>query len=114
MTRIVSVSIAEPARDTIVQQARAHKPRRGHVFALAYMSSYTNPDGTPVANFRPGYMACSWPVDCLGPHWVVARLSQGLEFHFLPRVASRAAERYILDFATSALGLYSIEPAPMS
>jgi hypothetical protein len=110
--RITNIAIT-PAAHRILREERAcFEPRReGDVFGLVYMFMFTDPDGTPVAGFRPGYSVESVsPVD-EGDHWAMAQLIDGPDFVFLPRFEWNPTEQYIVDVASSAFRLFSIVPA---
>jgi hypothetical protein len=108
MRRVTNLSITEAAARNLRQEAATFAPRPGEVFALVYMFSFTNPDGTTVAGFEPGYLAGGWPTKNIGPSWLLAELADGTEFHFRPRREWNAHVRYLVD----AVGpLFSITPA---
>lgn len=107
MRRVSNISITATAARNLRDHVAAFKPRPGDVFALIYMFMFTNSDGTPVAGFRPGYLAGSWPLKNVGPTWLLAELADGTEFHFRPRGDWHENHRYLIDTVGS---LFSIEP----
>lgn len=110
MMPITNISITDKAATEFLRQRSTFKPRRGDVFALVYMFSFTNADGTAVEGFQPGYAAGPWPVDYLSSRWVVAQLPDGTEFHFMPKFKWSAREWYVVDMAGPVFPLFSIGP----
>lgn len=110
MLLLTNISITDRAAAVLQQEKLAFRARRGDVFALVYMFSFVNADGTIVEGFRPGYMAGPWPVEYLSARWAVARLPDGIEFHFMPRFEWNARARYIMDLVSPSLELFSIGP----
>jgi hypothetical protein len=112
MLLITNISVASVASKVLRQQRAKFRPRQpGDVLALLYTSSFTNPDGTTVAGFRPGYMVVSHSPVGLADHWVRARLSDGSDFLFMPKFRWVADEHYVVDMASEVFALFSIEPA---
>jgi len=106
MRRVTNISITGEAVSNLRREVATFEPRPGEVFALIFMFSFTNPDGTPVDGFRPGFMAGPWPIENIGPSWLVAELTDGTPFHFRPREEWNPRENYLID----AVGpLFSIE-----
>ncbi|MHB1104220.1 MAG: hypothetical protein ACYC0C_15905 [Devosia sp.] len=112
MMRITNISITDAARQVLDRRKSVFKPRADDVFALTYMSSFINSDGTTVEGFRPGYAISPWPVEYLSPNWVMVQLSGGTEFHLMPRFKWSARERYNMDLVSPSLELFSIIPVP--
>ena len=108
MRRVRNISITETAARRLHDEVGTFWPRPGDVFALIYMFTFTSPDGTRVAGFRPGYMAGSWPLKNLGPSWLLAELADGTEFHFRPRREWNENQQYLVDTVGP---LFSIAPA---
>ena len=110
MLWITNISIS-PAATLVLDQERATFKRHGSdVFALIYMFSFINADGTAVADFHPGYTAGAWGAEYLGAKWALARLPHGLEFYFLPRFEWKVHERYVVDIVSHRYALFSIGP----
>ncbi len=108
MRRVRNISITAAAAQNLQDRVAAFQPRPGEVFALIYMFTFTNPDGTPVAGFRPGYLAGSWPSRNVGPTWLLAELADRTEFYFRPRREWDENQRYLIDTVGP---LFSILPA---
>lgn len=106
---ITNISIADRATSVLRREHARIKLGRGDVFALVYVFTYTNPDGTTVDGFQPGYMAGPWPINLLTDRWALARPSDHPEFHFLPKFTWSAQAWYIVDLVG---GLFQIGPAP--
>ncbi len=109
--RIRNISITDRAAEVLLRQKREFNPGPGDVFALVYIASYINPDGTTVDGFRPGYMVSPLSPKDMGPGWVIAELSTGVGFHFEPRFKWSAKERYIMDRVSPVFAMFSIERA---
>lgn len=110
MLSITNISITAKAREVLDRRRASFKPRPKDVFAFAYTSSFTNRDGTPVEGFVPGYAISSWPLDYIGPTWVVVRLAHGTEFHLMPMFRWSAGERYLMDLLSLQHEIFSIVP----
>lgn len=76
---------------------------------MLYSPSFTNPDGTTVTGFRPGYTVGSIPPNGLGDHWALARLPDGLEFLFMPKFKPDGREVSV-DLASDVMAIFSIRP----
>lgn len=90
-------------------EARRHIPRLGEVIALHFMPSFTNADGTTVAEFAPGYTIDYVTDRDFGDQWLLAHLPDGTAFRFMPKFEWRADETYVLDRASGYT--FSIGPA---
>ncbi len=107
ISRITNVSITKRAELALDRERARVRLGEGQVFALAYLTSFTNPDGTTVAGFRPGYMATAYPSGAPDAAWTVAHLAGGQEFYLMPtRFECQANETYVVDLIGS---LFSIE-----
>ena len=113
MIRITNIWATDSAYKVLRERRAKFKPRGDDVFALTYMSSFTNRDGTTVEGFRPGYAISPWPLEYISPNWAVVQLPGGTEFHLMPRFKWSARERYIMDLVSPSLELFSIAPAPI-
>ena len=110
--RIANVSITKQAALALDREKATIRLRPGDVFALIYVSSYVNADGSTVTGFQPGYMASAFPRGADDTGWMVAQLSSGAQFHFMPtRFVWRADAHYVVDLIGS---LFSIEPMPLT
>lgn len=81
-------------------EKRRHWPRLGEVIALHFMSSFTNADGTTVADFAPGYTIDYVADRAFGDSWLLAHLPDGTPFRFMPKFVWRPDETYVLDRAS--------------
>jgi hypothetical protein len=112
MIRITNISVTERALPVLRKQRERFRPRDpGDVFALAYMSSFTNPDGSSVAGFSPGYMRHSVSPKERGEMWALAQPLDGVDFLFMPKFKWSADDQYIIDLVSEKFELFSIEPA---
>lgn len=109
MQRITNISVTDRAAPILRRQHALFQPReRGDVFALAYISSFLNSDGTAVAGFRPGYMRHSLSPIRRGDRWLLAEPAGAPHFHFMPKFKWSADEHYLIDVASEAFELLSI------
>jgi hypothetical protein len=109
MLRITNISITRRAASILRREHARVKLSSGDVFGLVYVFTYTNPDGTIVKGFEPGYMAGPWPINLLTERWAVAHPPDNPEFHFLPRFTWTRDDWYLIDLAGR---LFQIGPAP--
>lgn len=111
MIRIANISITKRAAELLDCHRVLFKPRDpGDVFALTYMSSFTNADGTSVAGFAPGYTPDSIAPVALSDIWALAQPLGAPEFLFMPRFVWSASALYGIDIASEVFQLFSIEP----
>lgn len=113
MTIVQNVFITDAARQVIDTRKSLFNLRKSDTFALVYESSFKNPDGTTGAGFVPGYAIYSWPLDYIGPSWVVVRLAHGTEFHLMPMFSWSADERYVMDLVSLQHEIFSIVPVAL-
>jgi hypothetical protein len=60
MIRITNIWATDQAYELLRKERARFRPRyAGEVFAMLYWSSSTEPDGTPVKDFRSGYSTLS-------------------------------------------------------
>ena len=112
MLRITNISITERAASLLRELQETFRPRvAGDVFAMAFMSSFVEADGTRVKEFRPGYIRHSVSPLERGAMWAVAQPGNGIEFLFMPKFQWRAEQRYVIDLISEKLQLFSIGPA---
>jgi hypothetical protein len=112
MKTITNISVSQQALPILIREWEGFLPRvPGDVFALAYMSSFTNPDGTTVDGFRPGYSRHSVSPQGLGAMWARAQPRHAPEFLFMPKFIWSASEQYLIDVACLPYQLLSIGPA---
>lgn len=113
MIRITNIWATDRAYQVLREQRAKFKPRyRGEVFALFYMSSVTNADGTTVEGFRPGYTAGSQSPEGLSDIWALAQLIDGPDFLFMPKFKWNPNEEYVVEMASDVFAIFSIGPAP--
>jgi hypothetical protein len=112
MHRITNIWATDEAYALLKAERARFRPRReGEVFALIYWSSYTEPDGTAVADFVPGYSRHSESPHGLSDHWAMAQLIDGPDFLFMPRFKWRSDEDYVVAVASEKFATFSIGPA---
>ncbi len=112
MLRITNISITERAAEVLDRLRATFKPYEpGDVFALAYMSSFTEADGTTVAGFRPGYAVHSLSPVGLVSMYALAQPPGAPEFYFMPKFVWRADERYLVDLASETFETFSVGQA---
>jgi hypothetical protein len=110
MSHISNISIT-PEALPMLQRMRASVPvRPGELFALVYMSSFSNSRGVAVPGFVPGYVAYPDPLRKLSERWVAAHLPDGVEFCFVPKYRLNADQHYLIDVASPRFSTLSIEP----
>ena len=97
MILIRNISLSERAAADFHRARLAFRPDPGEVFALVWVSSYANADGTAVPGFEPGYMCGPLYSHGLVSPWALAQLPDGSEFHFMPRFRWSAQEHYLVD-----------------
>jgi hypothetical protein len=106
---ITNISVSERAWPVLRKEINSFRPRHaGEVFALYYISSFTNADGSTVAGFHPGYEAGSLSPTGLKAQWALAHLSDGSKFYFMPKFIWRAQESYVVDLASEKFALFSV------
>jgi len=110
MQPVTNISITETARKVLDRRKASFKTGPRSVLAICYESSFTNSDGTTVAGFVPGYTIVSWPLDYLGPGWLLIRLVHGAEFYLMPRFRWDTNERYVMDLLSLQHEIFSIVP----
>ena len=97
MIPIANISLTERAAPAFHRERLAFRADPGEVFALLWVSSYTNADGTAFSGFEPGYMCGPLYLEGLAPPWVLAQLPDGAQFYFMPRFAWSAQDHYLID-----------------
>jgi hypothetical protein len=111
MITIKNISLTARAAADFHRARLAFKPDHGEVFALVWVSSYANADGTAVPGFQPGYMCGPLYAHGLASPWALAELPDGSQFYFMPRFRWAAKDHYFVD--KQGL-LFSIAPAGSS
>lgn len=112
MLRITNFSVSDRAAEVLDRLWVTFRPQEpGDVFALGYMSSFTEADGTTVDGFRLGYTACSLAPDGLTNVWLIAPPAGAPQFYFMPKFDWSADEHYHVDLASEAFETFSIGPA---
>lgn len=112
MLPITNVSITE--RAAIALDVRKTLARLGpdDIFALVFVSNFTNPDGTMVEGFVPGYSSAvtKWND---GDGCVLVRLPSGMEFYVIPRPRTgyelSPDASYAIDLIEPRHGTFTIE-----
>lgn len=111
MMLATNITITDRARQVLDRRKSLFKPSAGGVFALIYTSRFTNPDGTTVPGFVPGWQVCAWSHSHLGPDPLIVRLAHGTEFYLITRFAWNADTQYLLDLLSRPHEIFSITPA---
>lgn len=112
MIRVSNIWASDEAYTLLWRERARFKPRRaGEIFAMLYWSGFTEPDGTTVKGFRPGYSVHSQAPNGLGDHWAMAQLIDGPDFLFMPKFAWRSDEDYLVEVASEMFATFSIGPA---
>ena len=112
MLRITNISISDRAAEVLDRLWVTYRPQEpGDVFALAYMSSFTEADGSTVDGFRPGYTVYSLGLEGLARVWMLAEPAGAPQFYFMPKFDWSADEHYRVELASEAFGTFSIGPA---
>lgn len=111
MQRITNISATVRAAEILDRHVVMFTPRViGDAFALTFVSSFVEPDGTTVVGFRPCYSADSVSPHSLNAMWALAQPKGAPEFLFMPKFDWRDDELYLVDVASEAFGLLSIGP----
>jgi hypothetical protein len=105
---ISNISLTARAAPDFHRKRRAFRAESGEVFALVWVSKYTIASGKPAPGFEPGYMCGPLYADGLSDAWLLATLSDGAQFYFMPRSRWDAGRRYLIDKQGF---LFSITPA---
>lgn len=109
MLRITNISISDRAAEVLDRLWVTFRPQEpGDVFALAYMSSFTEADGSTVDGFRLGYAAYFLAPDGLAGVWLIAQPAGAPQFYFMPKFGWSADERYLIDLASEKFETFSI------
>jgi hypothetical protein len=61
------------------------------------MPSFTNADGSTVAEFRPGYTIDRVKDRVFADPWLLARLPNDLSIRFMPKLKWQDHDAYVLD-----------------
>jgi hypothetical protein len=89
--QINNIAISKEAAVVLRKARSAFRPRHtGDVFAMYFVSSFVNADGTAVEGFHPGYEAGRLSLGGLKAQWAKAHLPEGLDFYFMPKFTWRA------------------------
>lgn len=114
MRRITNVSITE--RAAIALDVRKTLARLGpdDIFALVFITSFTEPDGRTVEGFVPGYSPAVTKRQDEGEGCVLVHLPNGMEFYVLtcprPGYELRPDISYAIDLIEPRYGTFTIEP----
>lgn len=109
MQLITNISITDKAAIALDVLKATFRQRPDEIFALHYMTSFVEADGTTVEGFRPGYTVGSWKYRD-APMWALARFTSGMEFYFMPKFVWSADERYCVDLVSERHTIFSIGP----
>lgn len=97
MLQIENITLTDRAWAIFRQERARHQSISDLSIVLYYMPSFTNPDGTDVAGFAPGYTIDFVTKSPPGDHWIVAKLPDGTTFQFMPKFTLRPDEFYVVD-----------------
>ena len=107
---VTNIAATAAAIDALDRTRASLKVPDGHVFALSYASAFTNPDGTTVEGFVPGYQITSWPRDDLGQGSVFVLLPHGTSFYLIPRSEWDTDRPHQIDLISVPHEVFSILP----
>jgi hypothetical protein len=107
---VTNFKISERARLVLDRRKSLFKPGPHGAFALSYTSSFTNPDGSTVAGFVPGWQVCAIGHKYLGRDPLLVMLPNGTTFHLMPRDGWEEREQYLMDLLSLDHEVYSITP----
>jgi len=78
--------------------------------ALVYWSRFLEPDGTPVADFRPGYALTPRPMEYVDLQCGLVRFPGHRTLYLIPTTGWDAGIHYDMDLISSRYGVFSITP----
>lgn len=107
---VTNIAATRTAIEALERTKASFKVPDGHVFALSYASAFTNPDGTTVEGFVPGYQISSWPRDYLGQSSVFVLLPHGTSFYLIPRSKWDVDRPHVIDLISVTHEIFSILP----
>lgn len=111
MPHIYNMSITARAADYLAKERARNRWRSGDVLEFGFIPSFTNPDGSMVKGFQPGYMASqSTRQNGPSPADLIAHLPDGTVFHFMPKFRWDAAAWYVVDVVGDPYQLLEIRP----
>jgi hypothetical protein len=110
MLRITNINVTAEAAPILWQMRGSVQLRPNDLFALVYMSKFTNPEGVTVPGFVPGYVAYPDPLRNPSSTWVLAHLPNGFEFCFIPKARWDAGQSYAVDIASRSVRTLAIGP----
>lgn len=110
MPDVTNISITDRAA-RLLGRERVERTRLApdDVFTLDYISSFTEPDGTTVDGFRPGYSAGYARAGDVRADWLRLRLPDGTALCFWPRFGWDAEGHYVLDVISERYAILSLE-----
>jgi len=85
MPLVTNIAITDVARAVLDRRKSLLKPDPVGVFALSYWASFTEPDGTPVKGFVPGWIGGGVEPRYLGNDPLFVVLPHGTSFYLQPR-----------------------------
>ena len=107
---VTNIAATKAAIDALDRTKASFKVPDGQVFALSYASAFTNPDGTMVEGFVPGYQISSWPRDHLGRSSLYVLLPQGTSFYLIPRSTWDVDRPHKMDLISIPHQVFSVLP----
>ena len=101
MKIVSNVAVTDRAAAIFASEVKKQRPGSREVLVLHFMPSFSNADGAPVDGFSPGYTIDHVANQDFGPLWLMARLSDGTAFRFVPKFEWSADRHYIVDQASA-------------
>jgi hypothetical protein len=107
MLPVANISITKSAEATLRQQRSRTRPSADEVLGMTYVEFFTEPDGSTVKGFVPGYQAGSWRMPYITQDWIRVNLS-GMDVYIMPKFKWSPRERYVIDMAGGSYAMFSI------
>jgi hypothetical protein len=108
MRRITNILATEEAGRTLRDWRSRHKLPGDQDAALVWVESYTNPGGSTVTGFKPGYMLGPLMKEGRDERWTLAQLSDGTEFYVMPPWFHWDPKSWYLIEKIGGFAMYSI------
>jgi hypothetical protein len=108
---ITNITITDHAAEVYDLELLRHQVKADEVVELGRMVAATDRDGVTLEGFLPGYALGPKRRKDVGPGDVLAVLPNGMQFYFWPRFEWGPDERYVVDIASEAFRLFSIDLA---
>jgi hypothetical protein len=108
MNRITNISATEDAGRALRTWQARYKLPNNQDCALVWVESYTEPDGSAVKGFKPGFMLGPIMKEGRDPLWTLAKVSDGAEFYVLPPLFHWRPSAWYLIEKINGFAMYSI------